>query len=320
MAADVAPGLQRMAHALPTRWLGFDAARWHALVDEAQARERRRPRSRCARRSSAAMPIRTRSAPRASNADRGRRRATLDLRLDARDVGASAAARPLDARPGRLQSALRRAPGRRSRAVSRARRCARSAPRRSGARACCAAMPNSRYATGLRANKKYQLFNGAHRMHADRLRPDRAAAARTAEAPRRCRPKARRWSPTACARTCASSRPGASAKASTCYRAYDADLPEYAAAIDVYQPERRRRERMAARAGIRGARRNPGSDHAPAPQRTAGRRARSVRSAARTHRAEDARARQGRQQVRTQLSIDSAANSWSCAKATRACA
>ena len=32
---------------------------------------------------------------------------------------------------------------------------------RSGAPACCAAMPSWRYATGLRASKKYQLFNGA---------------------------------------------------------------------------------------------------------------------------------------------------------------
>ena len=59
MAADVAPGLQRHGHAVPTRWLGFDAGQWGKLVDEARAREatgheqpasgvlRSRPRSAC---------------------------------------------------------------------------------------------------------------------------------------------------------------------------------------------------------------------------------------------------------------------------------
>ena len=39
MAADVAPGLQRHGNDVPTRWLGFDAAAWRALVRRrAQAR------------------------------------------------------------------------------------------------------------------------------------------------------------------------------------------------------------------------------------------------------------------------------------------
>lgn len=40
MAADVAPGLQRHAGLPPTRWLGFDAAGWQALVEQARDRER----------------------------------------------------------------------------------------------------------------------------------------------------------------------------------------------------------------------------------------------------------------------------------------
>src|SRR5690606_5390998 len=39
MAADVAPGLQRLGTALPTRWRGFDTDAWQALRDEALRRE-----------------------------------------------------------------------------------------------------------------------------------------------------------------------------------------------------------------------------------------------------------------------------------------
>src|SRR5688572_14322386 len=39
MAADVAPGLQRHGHETPTRWRGFDVATWNALRDDARKRE-----------------------------------------------------------------------------------------------------------------------------------------------------------------------------------------------------------------------------------------------------------------------------------------
>src|SRR6476619_414969 len=39
MAADVAPVLLRHGQTLPSRWLGFDVARWQALVFDALARE-----------------------------------------------------------------------------------------------------------------------------------------------------------------------------------------------------------------------------------------------------------------------------------------
>src|SRR5690606_24280691 len=39
MAADVAPGLQRHGDALPTRWRGFDPAAWQAMVADARERE-----------------------------------------------------------------------------------------------------------------------------------------------------------------------------------------------------------------------------------------------------------------------------------------
>ncbi|HST45154.1 MAG TPA: THUMP domain-containing protein, partial [Luteimonas sp.] len=40
MAADVAPGLLRHGDIAPSRWLGFDAAAWSSLREEALARER----------------------------------------------------------------------------------------------------------------------------------------------------------------------------------------------------------------------------------------------------------------------------------------
>ena len=56
-------------------------------------------------------------------------------------------------------------------------------------------------ATGLRATKRYQVFNGAIECTLIAVDPIGAASsAKPGTRPRRCR-KARRWSPTACART-----------------------------------------------------------------------------------------------------------------------
>ena len=112
------------------------------------------------------------------------------------------------------------------------------------------------YATGLRAEKKYQLFNGAIECTLIVVRSDRAAAAR-----------AQRTAAGAVGRRADGRQPPAQEPASklkswreregvTCYRAYDADLPEYAAAIDVYATDAATRDAsVPARAGIRRARR-----------------------------------------------------------------
>ncbi|WP_267119853.1 bifunctional 23S rRNA (guanine(2069)-N(7))-methyltransferase RlmK/23S rRNA (guanine(2445)-N(2))-methyltransferase RlmL, partial [Xanthomonas sacchari] len=93
------------------------------------------------------------------------------------------------------------------------------------------------YATGLRAAKKYQMFNGA--LECPLIVCDPIAVAPRAGAAEESRPlsdgaqmvanrlrknlrKFKTWR--------ARARIG-------CYRAYDADLPEYAAAIDVYQED-----------------------------------------------------------------------------------
>ena len=116
------------------------------------------------------------------------------------------------ARRGRVQSATTRAPGRRSGPVPRARRCV-EARRRAGARGTAVRRFRSwPGATGLRANKRYQLFNGLDQCQPDRLRSGRAAAARGIRAARAVG-TARGWSRTARARTSTGSRAGASRKA-----------------------------------------------------------------------------------------------------------
>ena len=65
MAADVAPGLLRHRDRRPTRWLGFDAAAWQRLRDEARRARDGRPRRDAAGTSTAATSIRTPCAPRA---------------------------------------------------------------------------------------------------------------------------------------------------------------------------------------------------------------------------------------------------------------
>jgi 23S rRNA (guanine2445-N2)-methyltransferase / 23S rRNA (guanine2069-N7)-methyltransferase len=93
--------------------------------------------------------------------------------------------------------------------------------------------PELARATGLRAGKKYQLFNGAIEctlIVVDPVAPPRheaevvpaalsEGAQMVANRLRKNVRNSRRWS---------------EQEAITCYRAYDADLPEYSAAIDVY--------------------------------------------------------------------------------------
>jgi 23S rRNA (guanine2445-N2)-methyltransferase / 23S rRNA (guanine2069-N7)-methyltransferase len=91
------------------------------------------------------------------------------------------------------------------------------------------------HATGLRANKKYQLFNGALECLLIVCDPIATPRRETAEAPalsegaqmvgnrlRKNLKKFKAWR---------------ERENVTCYRAYDADLPEYSAAIDVYRSE-----------------------------------------------------------------------------------
>lgn len=227
MAAGEAPGLARLAGRAPTRWLGFDTALWARI--EAQARERAEA-GRAALRPvffGADIDSRALSAARA-NAERAGvghviawQKADIDaLQAPGPATGLVACNPPYDARLA-ADAALYRRLGEVLR---------RSVPDW-GASLLCGDADLAR-ATGLRARKTYELFNGALAcclLVADPLQPPERAprdprplsdgATMVANRLRKNLRNARAWL----------AREGVS-----CFRAYDADLPEYAAAVDVY--------------------------------------------------------------------------------------
>ena len=232
MAADVAPGLMRHAQAAPSRWLGFDVAGWQALV--ADARERERAGRAALRRMFFGSDVDPHSIRTARENVEAAGVADA-IRFDVRDIatlpplevarGLAVCNPPYDARLA-ADPALYRALGD---ALKRA------VPAWRASLLCGDA--ELAYATGLRAAKKYQLFNGALECvlivvdpvlaAADMRRRERddappvlsEGAQMVANRLRKNLKKLKSWR----------EREGIS-----CFRAYDADLPEYAAAIDVY--------------------------------------------------------------------------------------
>ncbi|MCE2943226.1 MAG: bifunctional 23S rRNA (guanine(2069)-N(7))-methyltransferase RlmK/23S rRNA (guanine(2445)-N(2))-methyltransferase RlmL [Xanthomonadaceae bacterium] len=229
IAADTAPGLLRHGGASPTRWKGFDAATWQALIDEAKARDRR-----------AALPARFFGVdldPRI--VQQARRNAEAAGVFDAIDVRAgdiAALARPCDG-PGivacnppydeRLAAdeALYAAIGA---ALQRA------VPDWRGAILC--GSEALAFATGLRARKRYPVSNGA--LECVLLACDTfAAPAPRAEGEARPLSEGAQMVANRLRKTLKHSVRWREREGVTCFRAYDADLPEYAAAIDVYQED-----------------------------------------------------------------------------------
>ncbi len=228
MAADVAPGLLRHGTAPPTRWKGFDAAGWQALVAEARTRaEAGRAALRPVFHGSDLDPHAIQAAKRNAAA------AGVDdvIGFDAADVralpprpeprGLVACNLPYDARLAAdpalyraLGDALRRAtPGWRASLL-----CGDEALAR---------------ATGLRAAKTYQVFNGAidcTLLVADPVAPPQRE--------RRDAPVALSEGATMVAnrlrRNLRATKAWREREGVSCFRAYDADIPEYAAAVDVY--------------------------------------------------------------------------------------
>ncbi|MBS0193035.1 MAG: bifunctional 23S rRNA (guanine(2069)-N(7))-methyltransferase RlmK/23S rRNA (guanine(2445)-N(2))-methyltransferase RlmL [Proteobacteria bacterium] len=227
MAADVAPGLARHGDTPPTRWRGFDNALWRELVVEAQAR---------ADAGLAALRPLFHGAdldPHAiASARANARMAGVDAVIDwsvrsVSDLVAPVEARgvvvcnpPYDQRLAadaglyrELGDALRRAvPAWRAVILCGDEHLAR--------------------ATGLRASKRYAFFNGALEcvllacdpvsvpaQEARTPAPLSEGATMVANRLRKNLRKLKGWR----------EREGVA-----CFRAYDADLPEYAAAIDVY--------------------------------------------------------------------------------------
>lgn len=237
MAADVAPGLLRHGGSPPTRWRGFDTRAWDALCGQAREREARGRAALRAAFHGRDLDPRAIAAARANAEAAGMAAAIAWEAGDVAALDASAFAAipaglvvcnpPYDARLAAdpalyraLGDALVRAvPGWRASLLCGDRELA--------------------FATGLRARRTYTLFNGALEctlLVADPVRPParaQAAEAGGAEAApvlsegaqmvaNRLRKNLRHlkgWR----------EREGV-----TCFRAYDADLPEYAAAVDVY--------------------------------------------------------------------------------------
>jgi len=228
MAADVAPGLQRHGAAPPTRWRGFDGVAWQALVDEAHERAQRGMaalrRVHVGRDSDPGVV-----AAACANAEAAGVAEAVDF-----DVAELASVQvaglpasglvvcnpPYDQRLS-ADPALYRALG--------------DALRRTVPDWSAAVLAGDRalgMATGLRARKVYTVFNGALEcalLACERVRPPQAPAAPAAPlaggaqmVANRIRKNLRRL------------KSWRAAEAVDCFRAYDADLPEYAAAIDVY--------------------------------------------------------------------------------------
>jgi len=243
MAADVAPGLQRIGGAVgggagdavptPTRWLGFDLERWAELWGEARQRDRA---GRAALR------------PVFHGSDMDRRA------IDAAIANATAAglAESISLRVVPVQQlastfpalAATPAPGL---AVCNppydARLAADPALYRALGDALVEAVPAWRasllcgdedlaFATGLRARKRYRVFNGA--LECSLIVSDPVRTERRAPAEPRALGEGAQMVANRLRKNLRSLKSWREREGVDCFRAYDADLPEYAAAIDVY--------------------------------------------------------------------------------------
>lgn len=227
MAADVAPGLQRHGNVLPSRWLGFDADLWRGLYADALSRE---SRGRAALRPAffgSDLDTRAIRAARENEVLAGlagqidwQVRDIAQLPVLAESNGLAVCNPPYDERLA-ADAALYRTLGD---ALKRA------VPQWRASLLCGNA--DLAQATGLRAHKKYQLFNGAiecalivcqpiavPERERSEPRPLSEGAQMVANRIRKNLKKFKSWR---------------AREEVDCYRAYDADLPEYAAAIDVY--------------------------------------------------------------------------------------
>lgn len=275
MAADAAPGLMRLNGKVPTRWRGFDTAAWQGLVEDARRRDAAgraalRPvffgrdidphAIRSTRdneimaglagvidlkaagieqlQTPAAVPARLSgegaNAPTLPSNDIEQQATTPDFpspdnddkALDADTRGAPGLVvcnPPYDARLA-ADPALYRALGN---ALKQA------VPGWRASLLC--GDPQLAYATGLRANKKYQVFNGA--IECTLIVSDPVALpqpARALDAPRAILSEGAQMVANRLRKNLRKLKSWRAREAVSCFRAYDADLPEYSAAIDIY--------------------------------------------------------------------------------------
>ena len=227
MAADVAPGLMRLGDALPTRWAGFDVEAWKALQIDAIERE--------AKGRAALRPCFTGSDldPHAIRAARENAQAAgvddaisfvvrdvADLPVQDNRRGVVACNPPYDARLA-ADPALYRALG--------------DALKRATPNWCasllCGDFELAR-ATGLRAQKRYQLFNGP--IECSLIVCDPVALPAREETRKRELGEGAQMVANRLRKNLKALRPWREREGVACFRAYDADIPEYACAVDVY--------------------------------------------------------------------------------------
>ena len=226
MAADRAPGLGRFGDAAPSRWRQFDAGLWQSLLEQARQRDRTaglEPRFFGSDSDAAAVHMAMANAAAAGFADciHFDRRAIDALATPPAASGLVVANPPYDARLA-ADAALYRSLGEALR---------RAVPEWSAA-LLCGDEPLA-FATGLHATRRYTLYNGALPVTLIVC----ARIAPSAEAQEAALSDGARMVANRVAKNLKRLKRWREAEAVGCFRAYDADLPEYAAAIDVYTEE-----------------------------------------------------------------------------------
>lgn len=227
MAADVAPGLRRHGDVPPSRWLGFDGEAWAGLRVEAIAREARgRATLRPCFHGSDVDPHAIRAAhenAQAAGVDDAigfSVRDIVDLAPMENPRGVVACNPPYDARLA-ADSALYRALGDALKRV---------APQWRAALLC--GDGELARATGLRAKKSYQLFNGA--IECSLIAVDPIAPPQREGIEKRALPEGAQMVANRLRKNLDKLARWRQQEQVSCFRAYDADIPEYACAVDVY--------------------------------------------------------------------------------------
>ncbi len=230
MAADVAPGLMRHGSLPPSRWLGFDKAAWKTIQSEARDREAAglaalKPVIHGSDIDPVAIQAARENAEVAgvAHAIRFTRADVADLAAPEQEIGAVVCNPPYDERLA-ADPALYRALGN---ALQKA------VPQWRASLLC--GNDELAFATGLRAGKKYQMFNGALECALIVCDPI-AVPGRDPAQPRELSEGAQMVA-NRLRKNLKKFKSWRAREDITCFRAYDADLPEYAAAIDVYEED-----------------------------------------------------------------------------------
>ena len=227
MAADVAPGLLRHAGLPPTRWQDFDVASWQTLLADAEMRAQRgqaglRP---CIH-GSDVDPHAIRAAR--ENAQHAGVLEAIgfsvcdveSLPVQTNPHGAVVCNPPYDARLAADPNLYRALGDALKRAV----------PQWRAAVLC--GDNDLAHATHLRAKKRYQIFNGAIECSLIAVAPIMPAQREGAE--KRELPEGAQMVANRIRKNLDKLARWRQQEQITCFRAYDADIPEYACAVDVY--------------------------------------------------------------------------------------